>query len=429
MQIFCSKAYTLFYSFIILNLIAVVSTAQTNSPYSRYGIGDLMQQENIPNIGMGGVSNAYSAIGQINYLNPASYTNIYLTTLQAGFNGERNRITTKDSFNTAGGLNVSFLSLGLPIGKNGGAAFGIMPESRVSYRALSREIAFDTTELQRAFYGSGGIQKFFVGYGHKIKDFNFGVNVNFLFGNYNKSSINQFFDTLNIYSSEFATYNSVNGINFLLGGIYQHTIKSAGKLNGKKISIGATWQPQSMLNVVSDGYKRSFIYSGIGADSIETVAGVKSKMTLPMKFGTGIMLANGDIWKIGLDYNMASWSNYRVNNEADSTSNTWSVKLGGAYRQSFMENTNYLRRIEYRAGIYTAKEYLRLNSTDVKSSGVTFGLGLPLKIRSSSYGMINLAFNTGIRGTIDNGLVREGFTRFTFGINLSEKWFRKQRYD
>jgi hypothetical protein len=50
-------------------------------------------------------------------------------------------------------------------------------------------------------------------------------------------------------------------------------------------------------------------------------------------------------------------------------------------------------------------------------------------LRKSSYGAVNIALQTGVRGTIDNGLLREGFTRFSFGFSVSEKWFLKRRYD
>ncbi|MEK7225992.1 MAG: hypothetical protein AAB221_09945, partial [Bacteroidota bacterium] len=47
--------------------------SQDNSPYSRYGIGDIVPNTNILSRGMGGVSAAYSDILSINFSNPASY--------------------------------------------------------------------------------------------------------------------------------------------------------------------------------------------------------------------------------------------------------------------------------------------------------------------------------------------------------------------
>src|SRR5919202_5520999 len=47
--------------------------AQDNSPYSRYGLGNLYPRMNVINRGMGGVSAAYSDVFSVNYNNPASY--------------------------------------------------------------------------------------------------------------------------------------------------------------------------------------------------------------------------------------------------------------------------------------------------------------------------------------------------------------------
>src|SRR5215207_1346671 len=55
--------------------------AQENSPYSRYGLGDLVPNTNIVNRGMGGISAGYVDILSINYNNPASYSNFQTQSL------------------------------------------------------------------------------------------------------------------------------------------------------------------------------------------------------------------------------------------------------------------------------------------------------------------------------------------------------------
>ena len=60
-------------------LIAVSSiytnavSAQENSPYSRFGLGDKTPNTNILNRGMGGVASGFVSPSTINYTNPASY--------------------------------------------------------------------------------------------------------------------------------------------------------------------------------------------------------------------------------------------------------------------------------------------------------------------------------------------------------------------
>ena len=55
-------------------LTAGVVKAQTeNSPYSRYGLGDVLPSQNIMSRGIGGVSAAYADVISVNFQNPASY--------------------------------------------------------------------------------------------------------------------------------------------------------------------------------------------------------------------------------------------------------------------------------------------------------------------------------------------------------------------
>ncbi len=63
-----------------------LAQAQTeNSPYSRYGLGDLLPAQPIASRGMGGLSAAYFDYTSINFVNPASYSKISATTLDLGF--------------------------------------------------------------------------------------------------------------------------------------------------------------------------------------------------------------------------------------------------------------------------------------------------------------------------------------------------------
>jgi hypothetical protein len=47
--------------------------AQENSPYSRYGVGNILPLSNIANRSMGGISAGYSDPTSINTVNPATY--------------------------------------------------------------------------------------------------------------------------------------------------------------------------------------------------------------------------------------------------------------------------------------------------------------------------------------------------------------------
>src|SRR5665811_2339971 len=69
---------------LVLFALPLISLSQENSPYSRYGIGNLVPSENILNRGMGGISAGYADPATINFMNPASYSKLVYATLDIG---------------------------------------------------------------------------------------------------------------------------------------------------------------------------------------------------------------------------------------------------------------------------------------------------------------------------------------------------------
>lgn len=42
---------------------------------------------------------------------------------------------------------------------------------------------------------------------------------------------------------------------------------------------------------------------------------------------------------------------------------------------------------------------------------------------------VNLGVELGQRGSLNNGLVRERYTRVVLGLTLNDRWFVKRKYD
>ena len=95
-KVLCSYCGTLFIPFFCLFLSA---NAQDNSPYSRYGIGDIVPSTNITSRGMAGISSSYSDIISVNMNNPASFA-YFQTVLEKNkkksASGSRGRVSTSD---------------------------------------------------------------------------------------------------------------------------------------------------------------------------------------------------------------------------------------------------------------------------------------------------------------------------------------------
>ena len=78
------------YDGVVLALVLLCCShlsAQENSPFSRYGLGDIYPSQNIATRGMGGVSAAYSNEQALNTVNPASYSALRFVNIYGGSSG------------------------------------------------------------------------------------------------------------------------------------------------------------------------------------------------------------------------------------------------------------------------------------------------------------------------------------------------------
>ena len=80
-------------TFLLLGILFTINAqGQINSPYSRYGIGDLYVGRPVAAKAMGGVASAYSDPLNINFINPASYSRLQLSTFDVGLEIESRTI-------------------------------------------------------------------------------------------------------------------------------------------------------------------------------------------------------------------------------------------------------------------------------------------------------------------------------------------------
>jgi hypothetical protein len=134
---------------------------------------------------------------------------------------------------------------------------------------------------------------------------------------------------------------------------------------------------------------------------------------------------------IGVEYETAKWSNYRFYDQPDKFINSWVVKVGGQLTPNPLSIRSYWNRVAYRAGFFYGKDAVNADGKTLPVFAVTFGAGFPVrKWRSfdNQYTIINTTFEIGRRGNTDNN-INENFFRISFGLNLSDVWFIKRKYD
>jgi hypothetical protein len=434
--------------------ITISVNAQENSPYSRYGVGDLTPAQNILNRGMGGVAAAYADYQTINFLNPASYANFGRTIFDLGAEADvrtlKNTSPAKKFTNT--NALFSYLQLGVPIGSKKmakkdmymGLVFGLKPMSRVNYKVQRNERIFfplppigtgGSDSLSTLFEGTGGLSEAYTGTGLRIKNFSIGVNVGYLFGNKDYSTRKIFInDTIEYYKSNSATNTSFGGLLLNAGMQYEIKMKKNATLR-----IGLYGNMQQKLNARRDVIRETYAYdpnsnSNFRIDSVYQESEVRGKVVLPATIGAGFAYQNAH-WLIGADVEIGNWSAYRFYNQTDFVRNNYTIRAGAQYLPA-KETTlakKYFNFVKYRAGFYFGPDYITAGSSKLPSYAATVGAGFPLtSLRRISYTgdyvTLNTAVELGSRGTAKTGL-RESITRFSVGITMNARWFQKPKYD
>ena len=427
---------------LVLIALPLISFSQENSPYSRYGIGNLVPAGNILNRGMGGISAAFADPATVNFINPASYSRLIYTTLDVGAEVDSRTLISLDPQGkfTANNAIISYLQLGIPLlNANKKAArknislgmnFGLRPISKINYKISKFGRISNIDSLLTIFEGSGGINEAFAGTGIKIKNLSFGINVGYLFGNKDYSTRLIFInDTVQYASSNSATKTNFGGLS-INGGVQYAT-----KIKGGIFKAGAYGNLQQKYNATQDVLRETFSFNA-NSDEVEKLDSVyekldqKGKIELPASFGIGFTVEKIH-WLLGADFEVANWDNYRFYGQKDLVKSNWIVKAGVQYFPATTGSVKYWNFVRYRAGFFFGPDYITADN-NLPQYGVSVGAGFPLKLKRSfyetQYSVLNMGVEYGSRGNKNNN-VRENILRISVGFTLSDIWFRRYKYD
>ena len=420
---------TILFIFIAAEVSAQTSTTSNptsnrkNEPYSRYGVGQMVDANNTVLKGMGNISSAFSSPYQVNTDNPASYTALTLTTYEAGMQGALSTVTANQQSNSTGMATLSYLTVGIPMGKHFAMALGLRPVSHVFYHLNDTTGTPGIGNTIHTYYGDGALNYAFIGFAGKVKGFSAGVNFGYTFGTLRNTSVFTNIDTTAAINSDISRFTQVRGL-YWKGGLQYE-----GKLNSKlSIKAGATITLSQDLKASRDQYWSTYVNLGgtLQEDTAYSTVNAKGTIKLPMFYSAGVEIMGTDKWGAGIDFSAGQWSQFRSYGQPDSLVNTYRIGLGGEYTPNALSIHSYLQRMTYRLGFYYGKDAVYLRNTDNNYYALTFGFSLPFKRFSDR---IHTGFEIGKRGTEANGLIKENFFKMSLGISLNDRWFVKRRYD
>jgi len=428
--------------------LQISAFAQENSPYSRYGIGDLTPNHNVFTRSMGGIAAAVIDYQSINFTNPASYSTISNTIFDVAAEADfrtLKRSNPSGKFTSANSY-FSYLQLGFPLSTpkmlkkdiRWGMSFGLRPVSKINYKIEKTERT-GIDSLTTIHEGNGGINQAFIGTGLRVKNFSIGINAGYMFGSKEYSAkVNFDNDSVIYYPSNTANKTTIGGV-FVSGGMQYDLVLNKDKKGeaARILRLGLYGNLQHNIKASRDEVVETISYDANGGfyriDSVYEVNDIKGKIKFPAMVGVGFSYL-GKNWMYGADFEMTTWNNYRYYGEPELVQNNWIIRAGTQYYPA-KENTvakKYFSFVKYRAGFYYGSDYLKVNKNRPEY-GFTIGTGMPLTSLkrisySGEYVVLNTALEIGNRGNKQTNL-RENIVRFSIGVSMNARWFQKPKYN
>lgn len=400
-----------------------------NSPYSRFGLGTLSDQNLGVNRQMGGLGYALRDKSFINLLNPAAVSSADSTTMifEGGFSLQHGNFKENGVKINAQNASFDYLVMGFRLKRNLGMAIGILPFSNVGY-SFSNDETFHSPDGDSdgtfsgiyKYNGNGGLTQPFVTIGWGITDnLSVGVMASYLYGEINHNISTEFTDNniSNIakqYRLDVSNYKADFGLQ------YSKTISEK-----KHLTVGVVYSLGHDLNADAELISRK---TTSGTAEYSDATAFANAFKLPHTFGAGANYTI-DKWTFGADYTFQKWSgtSFFGDNEGCNRSK---ISLGVEFNPNQVSR-NVLKRTRYRAGLYYAQPYTEFNGKKgCEEYGASAGFSLPM---TSTNNMNNNRSILNVSGQFIRinpktaGMITETYIRLNIGVTFNEFWFFKSK--
>ena len=312
----------------------------TLSPYSRYGVGDINPGTTPRNMAMGNLGVATMNYASINRLNPASYADLFFTTMDFSGFGQSVRMKSRESVENQFTSGFQSIMFGFPTNKNLVLSFGFAPYSAVGYKISSVyevEIA-DTLQSGVANYlADGGLNQAYIGFATWMlkKKLKLGLNGFYSFGNttyqWQSAVANQSVTTYTDVQVERKTF--LGGAGFQAGIIYADTLSGQnstdlGGLDAKPLvlwRLGANMEYNSRLF----GDRITTFTNRLVTDTIGTLE--EGRVAVPTRYGVGFAVTSPGMWEFSAEFHYQDWNKFEYFSEDIGLGDGYRIAAGGEW--------------------------------------------------------------------------------------------------
>ncbi|GHT01820.1 membrane protein [Bacteroidia bacterium] len=388
----------------------------TNSPYTRYGYGQLADQSFASQRGMGGIGYGLRNPKDINPLNPASFSTVDSMTfmLDLGVKGQMGFFNDNGTKNTRYNAGLEYIAVQFPVAKKLGVGAGIEPISYVGYKyGETDKEAVPGNYSYTQYEGAGGLNKVYGNIAYEFGRLSAGVKVGYVFGDITHPQTSSF-SSSSIDRTTWSDSLHARGLNLDFGLQYRQPLS-----DNTEFVIGAVYTPKLKLNAQFS--KSEIQYDGNGyitGDPIYT-GDLNYNFQLPETFGIGASYRKYNKYTVGMDATYQRWADANYFSKTDTLTNRLKINIGG----------EYTHKLRYRAGAYYSTSYFEAFNPAGQAGGydeygVTLGIGIPM-IDHRSY--INFAVAAEALRSKAPVFVHEYYLKFTVSYTFNELWFRKRK--
>lgn len=399
-----------------------------NSPYSRFGIGDIQPPSFAHQVAMSNVGVSFASPVLTNNINPALLSKTYLTVFDAGVLGQfktlQNTTDTQQDF----GASINYLSLTFPISRIWKANIGLKPFSSVSWdNRIITQVPNTATFAEQNYQGSGGVNTVYFASGIQVlPSLSLGFKLNYLFGTIREESITSLnTGTASLTESVFQQQSNYSDFLIETGAAYSLEIQENTLFN-----IGLTYSLPNQVTRRTTNIQQNRL-TATGASLIaDTTENNNDNVSFPARYAIGASLQRSGRWVIALDFSTQDWSDFQsseVVNTTDEFGLGYSLSLGGEYTplaKSIL--SSYWNFVTYRAGFNYTQTPITIDGEQINDISASVGLSLPFKQGAT---MMHFAFVFGRRGKSTQTLLQENYIKCNLGVTINDRWFIKRKFD
>lgn len=453
MPIYRSK---LFFSIIFLTSTVLLfgqNVPKENSPYSRYGLGNINSTEFAPLQSMGGIAAGYNNPYQLNLTNPASTAFLGYTSFETGGMAKLSVLSANNESTSNWSGNISHFALGFPL-RNSlnkafsrekspvdyGMALGLMPYSLTGYDVESTSTLPNVGEVRYKYLGIGATYQAFLNASIKYKGFALGGHAGYLFGSGTNETAAYFNDLEYAFSNILRDEYNLNGFIWRLGIQHEFIIGKTPEDDAKtllerpRLVLGVYGNSGSSIDIfgTSIAARANSYYTGSQLDTIIASSSIEEVINLPSEFGVGFtysLLTDSDRRiKFGADFKAGQWSQYNNPLKEETFADSWRAAIGGEIVPNTNSYNRYTDLMRYRIGFYYGADPRVVNGEQLTNYGLTLGFGFPLKLPRGMPSFMNLGLEAGQLSAPN--LLNETYYKLNIGFTLNDNtWFYKQKFN